>query len=327
MNPHPKILLGIAIIITVIFSLYLLLRSNKSQFSSINITPAQNKFKVSFEIINKDQENLPKFLQKLKISSKISQGFEFELDSTSSAKLAFSSPVVSRINFEGNKVKFWGATTQLLFNQKVNLNKNLKLPPTLSIVIFANDLIPQASTTIKLSAPLENWLNENFPRNGQYLLIFASNDVALIATRSQSIDFTTLESQKVAGQQQSPLKQEVQDNRTFYLLKVPDSANNETTLTFFESADFVAISTSKDVANQFLDLQQGNSASLEIEPGPNNTALSLMIFLQNNDGRLPEAVTKILDDDQKSQNFVKNVKGAKLTLIDNNFQGYIETFD
>src|SRR3989338_1134862 len=98
------------LILTIFVILLLVIFVISSKFTNagtgLEITPIGNKFRLNFQIPKNDQENFSRTLSQLNLPQEVKEGVEFELDATSSAALAFASPINAKLNFKTKQVNF-----------------------------------------------------------------------------------------------------------------------------------------------------------------------------------------------------------------------------
>lgn len=217
-----KLILGALALIVIVFAAAYFLKAQ----STLQIVPVGNKFKLSFNLQRSDEPNFSNLLGKLNLSQSVKQGVQFELDSTSSAKLAFTSPINAKIALGTDTLNFKGTLTR---NQNPTLPfENIKIPISANTAILGHDFKYFLKKNLQPPADLSVWIDKNLNSNiAQYLIVFGENYDFAVIFKSKEINFSDLKNIKdEAGQ--SIAKEETSDDTTFVLLKLKGNQNSPT---------------------------------------------------------------------------------------------------
>jgi len=141
--------------------------------SQITLTADQNKFKLNFNLTNQDLIKFSKVLDKLNLPHSVKDGIEFELDATSSAKLAFTTPIKTNFNILPEKITFQGQIDKSFVNDQAA--ESLKIPASTNLAVFGNNIAEFVMARLNLPDQLSTWFlkNLNF-QNGQYFIVFGA---------------------------------------------------------------------------------------------------------------------------------------------------------
>ncbi len=321
---RPKLILGLFLAAAILLFSYPFFKQPPKATASIIYK--ENKFNLNFQIPNQDRQNYLQALAQLNLPQSTLSGVQFQLDSTSSAKLAFVSPVKVNLNLNNQNLDFWGRFDKppqsTTFDQKLNL----KIPNTAVLTIFAPDFKSFIKGRFLLPKNFSAWLDENLNSStGQYLIIFDNQpDFALVLKPSHAIDFSGLQSLNTADIEGSSYKEETQDNVTFHLLNIPQTKEKTTTFTFFQMGDFAYLTSSLESAKVLRDSEKGNGSyvhSFNQKSGKIATAL----FFRNADlEETTKAVNFLTGNDEKVTNIILKIKEAEFLQEDKNFSGYIK---
>src|SRR3990167_7355662 len=134
MKLTPKITLGLLTLIAIA-TLTLVVISSKEQ-SHLLLTSQTNRFKLEPFIQKNDEDSFTFLLSRLDIPENFRQGIQFELDSTSSAKLEFVTPAKISLNLTKNSINFSGETTIPLLSNQTEI-KQIKFPASTNLAVFS----------------------------------------------------------------------------------------------------------------------------------------------------------------------------------------------
>lgn len=304
----------------------------KNQASYLQLLPQNNKFKLIFNINHSDEEKLSAIFQKLNIPQNITEDREFELDATSTAKLAFISPVTTKIILSPDKIQFSG---QLTANPSVaaqKLHTNLKIPPTTTIAVFAPDFKSYLKEKLRFPAPHQLWLEQNISSDqGQYFLVKTQNDnqsdqdldFALIFKKSTPINFQEF-AQISEDDQESAYKQEIIDDMQFHLLKFPmPEDNRQITLTFFQIGQWFFMASSQESAKDLFNVQTAQASSVNFWPQIPKQPVSFAVLWQNSDKNISHNVLTFLTGQKLPQVILDTIQEARFVLNEREFTGSI----
>lgn len=322
MKVTPKLILGLfpVFLIVLISLIFLITRTNLPR-SKITISAFQNKFKADFQIVQKDVEITKQVVERLTLPISILEGIEFELDSTSSAKLAFVTPISASLNYHKDKIQILGQTTSGLILPQL-VPPSLKLPLSTTVAIFAPDttgLIPKKTLIAK---DFEIWMQENLKGEpGQYFMIFGNKPDFAVAIRAQHpADFTKLAQIKSEDLDLS-YKQETNENVTFHLLRQPQNENEELTFTFFEKGEWLFMTSSPESARELLNVQLNQSLPEFLSEVAK--PITMAILLQKTDSQISHALDFFGLDSTKLKP-LDNIQKASFIAQDKNFEINLE---
>lgn len=254
MKLNPKAVLGGVLVATaVIFLLVIITKFTKPQkSSSLLLEYFENKFKLTFQITDLDKARLKAFLKNLEIDENVIQGPIFELDSTSSAKLAFQTPLKLNLDLSDKKTEFTGELNQPLFKEKIEASQ-IKIPKDTELAVFAPDLSEFAISKLKVSDEVKKTLSGKVKsQTGQFFLSLSSGENFALYFKNAT-DF-----EKIS---EIPLEATVQASTigsgtvTIYRIKDPSLENVKIELVpvFFEQNGYKVLATSQDTAKQLLN--------------------------------------------------------------------------
>src|SRR3990167_1432858 len=89
---HFKIFLSLIALFLIVVA-FTLITNKPQKANTLNLTAQNNQFHLAFNFESQNQEAFLKFLQNLNLPPEAAEGLDFKLDATSSAKLAFASPI------------------------------------------------------------------------------------------------------------------------------------------------------------------------------------------------------------------------------------------
>ena len=179
--------------------------------SQITLTVNQNKFKLNFNLTNQDLTIFSKFLDKLNLPQSVKDGIEFELDATSSAKLAFTSPIKTNFNILPEKITFQGQVDKSFVNDQTA--ESLKIPASTNLAVFGNNIAESVRARLNLPDQFSTWFSKNLNwEKGQYFIVFGANSDFALVFKNPSIDIDGLKNIKDVKSNQSLYKEESIDN-------------------------------------------------------------------------------------------------------------------
>ncbi len=293
MKLSPKLILGALFLLVTVIIIHVF--SNRSQ-SSLNLTANENKFNVSFQISDRDKNQATTFLQELSLPRSILDGFEFSLDGTSSAKLAYISPINAKLNLKKDKIQFSGTTTGSVNNTLLPIDLNFKAPNTTTVALFGQNLMPFIEKKITLPPP------KNI--GGQYLILFNNNPDFALISKKDTFDFTQLESKEVT-----------EGDVTFHL------AEN---YVFFEMGDKIFVTSTFESAKVLALAQKDSSLPANIFTA-DNTPVSFAVFVQNTkDQKATSAIDFLVGPKSQTKNVIEKIKVGRLFLKKDHFSGSLE---
>lgn len=296
--------------------------------SQIILTAHNNKFNVNFQISSRDKTGAAAILGQANLPQNILEGAQFELDSTSSAKLAFMAPVTIDLEFTKERLNFRGIAAGVLSHAAVTPFANLQIPASTSLAILAPDFANLVKKRFAMPKDFQTWLDQNLTsESGQYLIVFGeSGDFALATKPSNPPDFATL-----AAQSDEFYKEESDANLLFHLVKLPQESQKEITFTFFEQGPFLFMASSRAAAQELANVQKGTSPSLNFWPEKEKT-ISAVLFWQNSQTVNQDPLSFLVGEDTRLDSArqarlaatLAKIREARLILKDRQFWGYLD---
>lgn len=314
MNPPKKFLLGIALLLAaaLIFQI-----QNQKKTTQAKIEAFEDYFKVSFDIAQKDQDKAQKTLELLNLPSHILRGFDFELDSTSSARLAFASPVVIDFTRQDKKLEFRGRINSPTTSD-LPVNSNLKIPKNTKVGIFSRDFKRFAQKFLQ-DQDLTDWYNQNFSASGQYLITFGDQDqFTVIAQKSEPVSFADLQTLSTSDQDQAYKQEsfELDSGKTIDLHILKSSS------TFFQLGESLYFASSPKAAKDFLNAQVGNVPSISFWDTKVQD-VSLAAFWQKQESSSAEDLDLILGSGHNISKYLQNIERFTAIQKDGKFEGSV----
>ena len=320
-----KIILSSLVLILFCLFMIVIFAWRHQNANVLTLSSKQNKFKINFDINNRDQEKFSMILGKLNFPQSVKKGVEFELEATPQARLVFITPI--RVFFEilPKKINFHGSS-YTSFSREYQL-ENIKIPTSTNLAVFGPGFNDFIKARFKLPDDFSAWLDQNFNSgNGQYLIIFGSSADFVIICKSDGIDLGSLKNIQSVSSEESLYKEESQDSVAFYLLKLPqDEENRQLTATFFQMGNWTYFSSSYESAQEVLKMKEGKNPSINFPFKNQGKPASLMVFLENTDKNpLNDKFFNLVFADQKSfDQTLKNIDKLEFTLKAEEFSGLI----
>lgn len=288
--------------------------------SHLTLTAAENRFRVELAVPENQRDLTAQVLEKLTIPQDILGGFEFELDSTSSAKLAFATPIKTQAFIKDGNLTFTGKIKRGLPGQH-ELNTNLKIPKNTQIGVATgefNQIIDRYLETAKL----RQWFDANQKKRGQYLIIFGRDNFAIIIPKSGSLDFNSL-AEAATSPEEEVYKQETFEvgSNSISLHSIKLARQNQYQLiTLFELGEFLYLTSSGAAARDLINSQLGNAPSVNF--AARSQTASFFAFWSKVDGTETPRVDVIFPS--QFAKYLQNVKKANLEITGKNFSGSLE---
>lgn len=332
--PKSRIILGLLALLLFLVLVFVVLSFLSFKKSSLLLFAAENKFKLHFDISKNDKTSFVKILENLNLPPNIENGFEFELDSTSSAKLTYLTPLKSSLDFNSQKIIFSGETSHNPFQNELRI-ENIKVPSSSNLVVFAPDFKDFIKARIILNPKLSDWFEKNLSsKEGQYLVIFGQNSDFSIIFKAKEIDFESLKYIQVASASEPFYKEEIEDNLTFHLLKLPEDQRTKqlNNITLFQLGPWVFLNSSYESAKYLLKVQKSQESSIDsFSKYPNKTTSFAIHFLNGNDSPINQSFLEVLFLDFTNLSIPKvkfakvldKVKEFEYFLNDKDFSGLI----
>ena len=329
LKPH---LLGILVIsITASITVFYISKQIFAK-STLTIIPKENKFTVNFNLAKQHKNDISKILEKLGISQSVLEGFNFQLDATSSAALAYISPIKATISPSDNTIYLDGNITRSLLPQNLPI-ENLRAPKSSNLIVFAPNLLDLILDKTNYSQNLKDWLKLNFEgNNGQYLFVFGSNaDFALLA-KSNHVDLTTLKNLEADKSGESPYKEEERNGINYHLLNISQAQSADSqTLAIFSKDQWAIFASSPEAAYQVADSLDSNSEFISIADFKVGNTAALVIILRNlKDDPISQDLVDFFigqasdfNNSQKLKHTIENLEKVVIILKDTKFSGLI----
>lgn len=312
MKTGPKVLLAVALLLAIVLVIQIRASTKSTQ---VKLEAEQDYFKVTFDIKKLDEDKAKNTLERLNLPQSILTGLKFELDSTSSAKLAFASPIISDVAFRQHEINFVG---QLSSSDSAihTINPKLKIPQNANIGIFAKDF-EKFATKKQENQKLQKWYLENFSSQGQYLITFGNGNFTIVSPKKDKASFDRLE------QLFAETEDYKQESHNFgngnaielHILKSED--------TFFQIGNTLYFASSPQAAKDFANSQIGNAPSLPFWDS-SLEEVSLAVFWQKQETSSREDLDLILGEDQNFTKYLENIEKIKIVQIGDKFEGGVK---
>lgn len=288
--------------------------------SQIILTAHNNKFNLSFNLRQNEKANAQKTLEKLGLAQNVLEGIQFELDSTSSAKLAFIAPVTIDLDFTKERLNLQGKATGVLSGATPVPIANLQIPASTSLAILAPDFGNLIKKRFVMPKDFQTWLDQNLTSDaGQYLIVFGESGDFALATKPQNPpDFATL-----AAQSDEFYKEESDANLLFHLIKLPQESQKEVTFTFFQEGPFLFMASSRAAAQELADVQKGDVTSLNFWPNVEKP-VSAAIFWQNSQTVNQDSLSPLVGEDTHLAATLAKISQARLIIRGQEFWAYLD---
>ena len=292
--------------------------------SQIILTADQNKFKLNFNLANQDMTKFSKVLDKLNLPQSVKDGIEFELDATSSAKLAFVIPIKTDFNILPEKITFQGQVDKSFVSDQAA--ESLKIPASTNLAVFGNSIAEFVRTRLNFPNQFSTWFSKNLnSQNGQYFIVFGANSDFALVFKNPSIDIDGLKNIKDIRSNQSLYKEESIDNIKLYLLKLSESLDEkDLTIVFFQEGDWTFFASSREAAQELIKIQKSQTPSINF-PQKRTTGVSLIIIFRNNgENSIGENFSNFIF--QEGNNLAKSIdriKNFEFILKKDKFSGLI----
>lgn len=302
-----KLVLGaIALIFIVFLVVYL-----ATLQSTVTIAPVGNKFKLSFQLRKSDEQKFSNLLEKLNLSQSVKQGVQFELDSTSSAKLAFTSPINAKITLASDALNFKGTLTRT--PNPSQAFENIKIPIS-STAILGHDFKYFLKKNLDLPADLSAWIDKNLNSDiAQFLIVFGDNYDFAVIFQNKDINFADLKNIK-NGLGESIAKEETAEGITFVLLKVEGL---EKTPAVFSQNGWNYFVSSAQGAKDLASASKLSAQEIEFPALPQKESLSMVINFVNKNSALPPYFFL----PQENSKILGRIANFKFVLKDKSFFG------
>ncbi|MBI3342112.1 hypothetical protein HY024_03230 [Candidatus Curtissbacteria bacterium] len=292
---YPKYALGLlitaAVVLFLIISFFFTKKTNVSKF---NLSSENNKFRLQFNISQKDQNNFAKFLENVSLPSNTEKGITFGLDATSSAILNFQTPIEGQLNLSATKITTTGNLNFPLVTKNIS-SESFLFPKNLSFAIAGPNLGASAATYLNLPPKVKATIEENSASGGQILAFFGQAVDGVYIFKTGNFD---IESFKDANPQGGLVyKEETTENTKFSLI------NN---LASFQVGDWTIMASSLENAKTMLAQQKDPKDSIYFPPQTGSTTPTIALLFQN---PVPEQLlSTIFGNKEKIPAFLANIQ-------------------
>ncbi len=315
MKHLPKIFLGILIlIILVVGTIIFHIKSNSAE-NKFTLSLKQDKFKLEFQI-NSDKHLFEKFLESLTVPQDVTQGLSVDLDATSTAKLAFVSPISGNFAIKANTLKFDAKFDRDLQLYVFNISQ-IKIPQKVALSVFGPDLTTLVLKNLDISQNQKENLKKNMGNlDGQYLTLYPNGQFALYY-KKENLPFDNFKEVPLDSDAQTPIK--------VHVLETDPQTKNQPLLTIFEENDFKVLTSSAELAKEILDTKDKKSF-----PSSNKTA-SVVLNYDKTADKLTNTFFKFLLNEgsinpinkSKIENSLEKIKKAEFVLNDQTISALI----
>lgn len=324
---NPKNTLGLIILLLIFFLSALAIYFQKTPKSTLLVESKENKINLSFEISPMDKALTSEILETLSIPNNIYGGVAVDLDSTTSAKLAFFTPISVDLKIGSKKIDYFGRLSYL-WDANIEQGLRVKVPQETNFIFFSKDITNFIVSRFNFSPGLEKTFKDNVSSNqGQYVAIYGERpEVIFIYRNSQDTnsfrakegesDFTSLEGQE-------------QDIKTLIITYSDQKTKDDQALIVFKIDDINFITNSQDSAKKIIEIYMNDTSHKLFPSDQNENSIQAIIDFQNTkngvskkqlefvlEKETPDAVAKekIIDSLQKMESF-------RLTLEKGSFSG------
>lgn len=310
MAKRPKIVLGLALLAFIFFFLWSKSLSSKSGLiSTFQISSRQNKFNISFNLTNADKSRFENALAALKLPASLEKGASFELDSTSSAQLAYVSPVKGKMNFVPSGINFSGNPKRIAVPANLTF-QTFNFPQNLNFAFSGTNLTNMAQDYLTLPANLADTITKDSSPDAQVVASFGQEPNTVYIFKTGNFDITSLKEMTSSGE----YKQETQDGVTLYILK---------NITAFEIGDFSFITSNLDSAKAIIAATKDKK---HVSFPTEKEGIVSLLYLNTDKNPVPQSLlNKIFNSPKKVPTFLKNISRLTFHLKDKSFTGSIET--
>lgn len=253
-------------------------------------------------------------MQKIQANQDIQKGVEFQLDATSSAKLAFAAPITIKTKFQKDAITFQGESQIPIISGNLTSPSGFGLPQDTNMVIYQKDLVQNLASKLQLQKTLADYLSQNFKsQDGQMLIFYGEkNDFILVVKPIQIPDLHELETIL-----KSSYKKETEGEVDIHILKISD----EQSLSFFQLNDHLYMTSTLDGAKNMIKIQNSQAASLKFPPI--NSNISFAFFVHEGELTNEQAFAYITNLSPTVQKYAKGAKEGLLVIRDKQISGYI----
>lgn len=306
MPKYPKIILGLLLIFLVLgISKVGYIREKVNP--SFTLTAFQNSFNLKFNLDKTQKAAFGKALENLSLPSSVIEGVNFELDSTSSARLAFYSPISGTVITNGKQIKFTGSLDK---EQELINFLPFKFPADLNLAIASYNLSKEAQRALNIPQKLLEQIHLEQDRSGQYLAFFDKGPQTVYIFKTNNFDTDSL---KTITEEESSYKEEIQDGVKFFLIK---------NLAIFQLDNFTLVASSLDAAKKMVSAQKENEAVTFPQQGSNSYVLT---FINSSKSPVSEdTLRQVFAKKEQIPTFVLKIEKLDLALKGDRFSGIME---
>ena len=314
-----KFLLIVFFFIIIVPSSVFLLSQN--QKNSLTILASQNKFHVEFAIPKANQKEFTEFLKAQNIPQSVKLGLDFETDSTTSARLAFFTPIKTNFKILGNKIIFSGTTNS---QNKELPRQNFKIPKETSLAVFAPNFGDFLKSKFTLPDDFSTWLSENLTsESGQYLIVFGKNADFALAWQNSALDLNSLKT--ITTNLETEYKEQEEEGINLHLVRLTPKDKKEQTFAIFKIGQWFFITSSLDTARTIIAVQQSQTSQIHFESNKKGQKEAFALFLTNDESNsLNDSFFDLLSiDNQLLMDMLLKITRFEFTLKENDFSGLI----
>lgn len=279
--PKKHLMFWVLLAIALLFTFYLF----KKDFpkSSVLITGRENRFVVDFNLRETDQKYLVELLANLQIPQSIADGFSFELDSTSSASLAYISPIKLNPKIKDKSITFSGQILRPLLSRELSVQK-IKIPNDYALATFAPNVLDFVLRRNSYPEHLADWIGTNFNiETGQYLIVSREEANFAVISKNNDPDLNSLKNVYLEKNLETQVREETQNDTILLLVNLENEAGSETkTIVFFKLDGMLAFASSRETAREIIEAQKSNNSVFF--PSNNVSQNSTFILHFNNSG-------------------------------------------
>lgn len=305
-----KFILPLTLLLLILVILILNSLALKDE-SRLTLTSSENRFKLNFSLDRDDGDQFTQILTTLNLPANISEGVEFELDATSSAKLEFALPISSTFDISQNRITFGGTLQNS--NLREQKMESFKLPSSTNLAIFGPQLMEYFFLKVNLPNELMIWVYQADLQEGQYLAIF-DRDLCLIF-KSDLLDLESLNELDIENQEESFYKKEESHGVTMHV--------TSTGTTFFQIGEWIFAASSYEAAQKMVDAQKSPANYLNFSTSQN--PVSFYIHFKNGED-FPlnsEFVNTSIFQGAKSGQYLEKIEEIQFVLKGSSFSGLI----
>lgn len=297
----------------VLVTLLLIWQTQNKPASQIIINQGQDKFKIEVNLEPKDRQRASLILEKLQLPQDVLKGSKFTLDATSSARLAFATPVEFDLDFNKESVLISGQSHIPLVEATLPSPTGFKIPSGAILTVFGSDFKRIITKDLDTENAFSEWVVENVNSNDGQFLMLNENAYFLSFRPRASLDFDKL--QKFLDEEN--YKQETDSDITIHIVKI-----DQRTLAFFEHGQWAHVTTSLEDAKNMLAVQKGEAPYLNFPK--TDPEVSLAVYFKKGESSIDNSLAQIVTGSQKLAKYLENIKEALIILSGEQISGYID---